>query len=238
MKFYSFVEASFSKADADPADGKGGKMWVEGIASNSRRDADKQILKAEGFELDYLMNHGFFNWHHGASKSAALVIGEPTESRVVDGQLFVKGFLYDSSPKAREVYDLGRTLEKDSSRRRLGFSIEGKALAFDPQDPSVITKAVIKHVAITFAPKNVDTGMVITKADDDGEDFGVDYSNSEPELIGFSPVSEGPADDSLTKSELLLELFTQYDDMTFEKAEGIYEIARQIDAMRLGAENG
>src|SRR5690606_2837507 len=52
-----------------------------------------------------------------------------------------------------------------SPDRRMGFSIEGKALDRDPLNPKRITKARITGVAITASPKNPNTLMSIVKGE-------------------------------------------------------------------------
>ena len=79
--------------------------------------------------------------------------------------------LYSDSQLAKDVYGLAELLQKNSKKRRLGFSIEGKVLERDPLDESKITKARLTGLAITHIPKNPATICEIMKGERDGFDM-------------------------------------------------------------------
>ena len=172
--FKFFVPLEISKAkDADGEE----VMKIGGIASTADKDSDNEVLEPEGFDLSYFLKNGFINWNHQSKTNPATVIGEPTKAEITDKGLYIEGELYKDSPVAKQVWDLAKTLEKSSKNRRLGFSIEGKALERDLLDKKRITKAKITGVAITASPKNPCTIMDILKGEATG--FESEYNVSE-----------------------------------------------------------
>lgn len=140
------------------------EMIVGGVASDLTRDVDEEILDPNGFEVDYLMQSGFVNWHHATQESPSTIIGEPLEAFTKNDKFFVKARLYDFQPLAHEVYAMASELAKNSSNRKLGWSIEGKKKEVNPLDKRFITKSRITGLAITPMPKNANTYLDIVKA--------------------------------------------------------------------------
>lgn len=149
------------------------KMQIAGIASTTDVDTDEEILLPKGFDLSYFTESGFVNWHHRQKDKPSAIIGEPSAAKIVAGgkQMHVVCDLYNT-PLAQEVFALGKVLEQQStSGRRLGFSIEGKVLERDKDNPKIVTKAAITGCAITYQPKNKATIAEIVKADGASPDF-------------------------------------------------------------------
>ena len=145
--------------------GKGkGKMRIKGVASTADVDTDEEILEPSGFVLDRLVKSGYFNYDHRARENPQFIVGEPDTAKIVNGQLYVEGNLYDT-PLAHDIYEFANTLSKSGSKRRLGFSIEGKALERDPFNQKRITKALLTGIAITPSPKNSNTIMDVIKGE-------------------------------------------------------------------------
>jgi len=143
-------------------------MKIGGIASTSAEDADGEFLDPKGFDLSYFVNSGFFNYNHQSKTDPNTIIGEPTKADITSDGLYVEGFLYPDNEIAKAVYKQAKTLEKNSSTRRLGFSIEGKALKRksnnkDHADFKVVEKAAITGCALTFSPKNPKTYVDLLK---------------------------------------------------------------------------
>lgn len=136
-------------------------MKLGGIASTMRRDTDGEVLDPSGFDVTYLKNSGILNYNHNKSPDA--VIGEPTLVEKRKEGLYVECMLYPDSSLAKSVYELGEVLEKNSKTRRLGYSIEGKALERDAFDKSRVTKAMITNLALTMSPKNMDSKVNLIK---------------------------------------------------------------------------
>lgn len=174
--FKFFLPIEFSKAKNNEGVEV---MKIGGIASTSAKDTDGEYLDPNGFDVSYFMKQGFFNWHHMAKNDPSTIIGEPTKAEIKSDGLYVEGFLYDDSPIAKSVWNTAKMLDKSSKTRRLGFSIEGKALkrrSEDEKDPNYkyIEKAAITGCAVTFMPKNPKTFLDIIKGDIEGSDFEYD----------------------------------------------------------------
>lgn len=165
--------------------GSDGEMKIAGIASTEDRDMDGQVLKPGGFDCSSLLKGGYINWHHGTTKNPGAIIGEPTAASIKkEGDknvLYIEGILYKGNKMAESVYQLAKSLEANSSGRRLGFSIEGEATEFDPSDPTIVKAARIDNVAITHMPKNTGSVMNIMKGIVQDYDF---LHNEEGGLAG------------------------------------------------------
>lgn len=139
-------------------------MKVKGIASTADVDSDGEVLLPIGFKLNRFLKSGLINWNHQGKTSPDKIIGEPTVAKVTsNGDLYIEGFLYPESDLAKSVWKLGETLQKNSKSRRLGWSIEGKALERDPMNAKRITAAEITGVAITHVPINMSTYVDLVK---------------------------------------------------------------------------
>lgn len=160
---------------ANDEDGKE-VMKVKGVASTNDEDSQEEILEPSGFDFSPFLDKGFLNFHHQGSKDPLANIGEPTKAFVKNNQFHIEGFLYPDNPIAKKVYDFANILKKNSKTRKMGFSIEGKALEKDPLNPKRITKSVITGCAITHAPINRNTFMDIVKGEqtDDAPIFNID----------------------------------------------------------------
>lgn len=177
-EFNFFIPATFEKGKSDKE-----LMRIKGIASSVAEDSDGETLHPSGFELDYLLTKGFFNWDHQSKKTAAAIIGEPDFAKIVNNgkQLYVEGYLYADSEEAKATYKLAQVLEKNSKTRRLGFSIEGQVIergcgpqylddkntilnpSFDPVLWAIVKRARITSIAITPMPKNPNTLLEVMK---------------------------------------------------------------------------
>lgn len=150
-------------------------MLLGGIASTADEDSDGEFLDPKGFDIKPLLESGMVNWHHQAKTCPGTIVGEPTKAEIRKDGLYIETKLYPSSPVARDIWELAKTLESDSDTRRLGYSIEGRVLERGSNDKTKpgykkITKAVITGVAITHQPKNPKTFANIIKGDID-DDF-------------------------------------------------------------------
>lgn len=170
--FKFFVPLEISKAK----DSEGKEvMKIGGIASTIDRDTDGEVLDPSGFQLDYFLNNGFVNWHHQSKTNPNAVIGEPTKAEIRKEGLYIEAELYKDSKIAQQVWDLAKTLDKNKSKRKLGFSIEGKVVERDALDEKFVKKAIITGVAITPSPKNSSTILDILKGhfNDEAEDVEI-----------------------------------------------------------------
>lgn len=150
-------------------------MRLTGVASTMDEDTDKEILDPNGFDCSYFMKAGFLNWNHNHSPEN--YIGEPVSVEIKDNKFYVTAELYNWSPLAKSVYTLAQNLQKSKSSRRLGFSIEGKALERDELNPNYVKKAAITGLALTMTPKNNRTFVDIIKGmlDPEEKEIALDY---------------------------------------------------------------
>lgn len=162
QNFNFFVPLELEKAKDDK--GKE-KMVFKGIASTIDKDSDGEFLDPKGFELDYFLKSGFTNWNHQSKNNPLAIIGEPTKATITSKGLYIETELYADSKLAKEVWDLAKAMDKSGSKRKLGFSIEGKKLEVDPTNDKIIKKAKITGVAITPTPKNANTFADICKGE-------------------------------------------------------------------------
>jgi len=154
-------------------------MRLAGIASARGEDADGEDLDPNGFDLTYLKNQGVINWNH--SKNPLLsAVGEPYEAKITKDGLHLTTHLYKDHPQAQEIWQLAKILKANSKTRRIGYSIEGKALERDPLNPKKVTKAAITGCALTLSPKNPKTFADIIKGNVE-EDYEPIYDETEEE---------------------------------------------------------
>jgi len=169
IKFWVPIE--FSKAKNEKGEEV---MKIGGIASTNAKDSDGEFLDPNGFDVSYFKKSGFLNWHHQTKNDPNAIIGEPTEAKITKDGLYIEGFLYKDNDLAKSVYNMAKVLQKNSSTRRLGFSIEGKALERDPLNDKIVKKAAITGCAITFSPKNPKTYLDIIKGNIE-DDYTPEY---------------------------------------------------------------
>ena len=222
-------------------------MRLGGIASTSDEDSDGEFLDPKGFDIQPLLSSGLVNWHHQAKGQPATIIGEPSKAEIRPEGLYIETDLYPSSQIAHDVWELAKTLEKDSKTRRLGYSIEGrvderKSSDRNSPDFNKIIKAVITGVAITHQPKNAQTFANIIKGE-----LGNDFEEKEEEEIVETEekaidTESGEAlkkesldkevkNQEFTKSQVMYKLFRDIPAITIEKAEKIYVMLNKLANM-------
>jgi len=157
-------------------------MKIKGVASTMDKDTDGEVLDPNGFDTSYLMDYGFLNWHHQTKTDPNAIIGEPTKAEVKDNKFYIEGDLYPWSPLAKSIYELAKNLKKSGSKRKLGFSIEGKATERDMLNDKFVKKAKITGVAITPMPKNPASFLDVMKGETDGL-YELEYDTEEEEKV-------------------------------------------------------
>jgi hypothetical protein len=143
-----------------------GNMYLEGIASTKDEDLESEVLDPRGFDLSYFKKQGTVNWNHQSKNNPNAIIGEPYIAKINSkGELFVKVKLYKDNPLAKATYETALMLEKNSDKRKLGFSIEGKRVEKTTNGGKTNTpKAMITGLAITHTPINFNTYAEVCKA--------------------------------------------------------------------------
>lgn len=138
-----------------------GKRIIRGIASTSNPDQQGESLVQKGLDVSYLLSKGWFNYDHDNTK----ILGYPTSADINDERMILEGVLLEGVPLADHVWNVACALAKSNSPRRLGFSVEGKVLERDKDNPKKILKAKIYNCAITPNPVNTEaTWDVVVKS--------------------------------------------------------------------------
>lgn len=142
MKF--FVPVHVAKSEHGT-----GEMRIGGFASTPDLDKENERVMQDGLDISEFLNHGFFNHDHDNT----IILGYPDKekTKITPEGFYVEGVLYDS-PEAIRIWNTAVAMEKSKSPKRLGFSIEGRALERDSEGK--ILKAKVTNVAITPTPVN------------------------------------------------------------------------------------
>lgn len=159
--FIPLDDSIFEKAGQDSPDYS--NMIVQGVASDNTTDADGEVLEPDGYILDRFLKNGLINYNHLSKNDPSFVIGEPIEAYVRNGKFFVKGKLYENQPMARKTWDAMIAMNKSGAKRKMGWSIEGKALERDPMNRNRIKRALITGIALTLTPVNGNSFADIVK---------------------------------------------------------------------------
>jgi hypothetical protein len=183
--FVPLDEKVIEKATKLPASERYNNMVLEGVASDDSEDIEEEILEPAGYVTNHFLNGGYINYEHLAKRSPKFIIGEPTFAEVKGNKFFIKAKLWPNSEVARDAWDKIIEMKESGSKRRPGWSIEGKALVRDPMNPKRIKKALITNCALTFAPVNGNTYADIVKGvqKEDYVDPIYDVDTEEKEFI-------------------------------------------------------
>ena len=171
---FSFaMEVSKSYAEVETHDdGTSTKMYITGVASNTRRDKQDQRFTRVGLEaIKTAIEEGIYDsegeWTEvpllsGHRKEWDDVLGYVTKAEIDDEEnLWITAELDETSSTARELY---RKVSKGNSRGRkpkLGFSVRGTVTKWHPVFDPEVQKSVphfdnllIKEISVTQQPAN------------------------------------------------------------------------------------
>lgn len=206
----------FEKADAP----EGKRRRIAGIISTETRDRQNEIVIQKGLDFtEFLGPFGFYNDNHGKEHKAVVGVPDPQGLKqfqkgdllpngdVAKSNLtWAEGHLLPNVQAAKDIWNLGRDLQKAGGGRGLGFSVEGGVVKRSGPNNKVIAKAKVRNVAITHHPVNQDTRMeVLAKSLTALEEVqGTDNQEQAEELIakaltvgttgaGFDPGSQPPS---------------------------------------------
>ena len=133
--------------------------WVEGHAATDRIDQQKEKLILSGMDYAPLLRSGIINFDH--MEGPENILGEPTEAKVIEKSnspsiFYTKGWLYQHVPRSQAVWNHLQELEKGEQpiTRKFGWSVQGGVLE---RRGNELVKSVVRHLAITHQPVNVDT---------------------------------------------------------------------------------
>ena len=138
------------------------ETWVGGVCTTDHQDQEEETLLQTGLDFGPFLDHGFLNDNHDKQTGGAVGIPQSASLRKLpDGHTgwYIEAKLLDNK-RAEEIKDLARALEHSGDgKRKLGFSVEGSILERDPEDPSLVRRAVVREVAITRCPVNKHTTL-------------------------------------------------------------------------------
>lgn len=151
---------------------------IGGFVSTESIDKQGEIVIQKGLDFGPFVAGGWFNDNH--SRATADIVGFPETAdfvqkgqRLPDGRTadrtgwYVEGYLLKGHAPADRLWQLAKSLQR--TKRRLGFSIEGKVTRrLEKSGMPVIASAVVKNVAITNCPVNGDTALEVLAKSLDG----------------------------------------------------------------------
>ena len=148
LDFETYVPLSeiYKSSNNDKSD----NYIVTGIASNSDRDLQGEVICPEGLDISYLLSSGYIDYEHDKDS----VIGVPIEDGTyVDSDgLHLKALIFGDDPRVQKMFKLQQHFDDSGVDRNLGFSIEGKVLDRDVTDESIVREVMVSGVALTYRP--------------------------------------------------------------------------------------
>jgi len=193
------------------------KAPIAGIVSTDGVDLQGDKIIQEGCDWDYFLKRGWLNYEH--KQGPEFIVGYPTKvkSTVHDGKnaTMIEGYLLLDRPRAKEVYESAKAIQKASDGRSIGFSVEGQVLQRDPKDPKRILKARILNVSVTAHPVNPDARLEV-------------LARSLMELDGITNTSDKVVNSDSLSGVTQTEGVTMTDDQTNKGMVG-YQSAAQPD---------
>ncbi|HUV63549.1 MAG TPA: hypothetical protein VMW24_06590 [Sedimentisphaerales bacterium] len=164
---------------------KDGDLRIRGVITTEHRDREGEVVLQDGLDFTEFQKCGYFNDNHSKGTAQGAVLGYPLEiskGKTADGKKchIVDGVLFKHYKPARDIFELASAMQQDPRKaRKLGFSLQGKiqsrvgqpTIAKSMPDGSTqfvgdhVSKAIVRHVAITHSPVNEYTGLeALTKA--------------------------------------------------------------------------
>lgn len=161
-----------------------------GIASAESVDVDGDSLLRKNLDISYLQKRGYVNWDH--SRDPLNQLGYCTKAEVVSvdqlpelesllgipleksASIYVEGVLYKHNPRAKEVFDLLKSIP-EGQEGSLGLSVEGGMIR---AEDGGVKRAMVRGIAITPAPTHPDTLCRLMKALSSPVNTGVGYDGT------------------------------------------------------------
>lgn len=169
---------------------------IGGIISTDTVDLQGDRILQSGCDWSYFLKRGWFNYEH--KPGAENIVGIPkavTPVTLAEGKqgTRVEGFLLLDRPRANEVYQAAKAIQKSGDGRSIGFSVEGQVLQRDPANPKIVTKARILNVSVTAHPVNPDARLEVLARSLDANilDIGADNYNSVHNLEESNDMTKG-----------------------------------------------
>lgn len=190
FNFFVPIEAVSKSGESE----KDEKRLIQGIASTDDKDLQGEIVAQKGIDFSYFLKFGYINEDH--KDGPEYRVGEPIEARLTANGLWIKAELYNdpNKPRADVWWKHIKTLSNSSSKRKVGFSIQGKVLR---RDGNTIVKCWLQDVAITVSPVNTKTWAEICKSL--SQETWCDHP-WEDDCVGGCCACNGPVDEKEEKA--------------------------------------
>lgn len=121
---------------------------IGGYCSTEHLDRQSEVVLQKGLDFSDFISYGYFNDNHNQGTSALVGVPESAEFHKGKGW-YTTGHLLKGFSRSDDIWALAKSLE--GTKRRLGFSIEGKVVE---RNGNKIVKAKIRNVAVTNCPVN------------------------------------------------------------------------------------
>lgn len=129
--------------------------YVRGWATTPDLDLEGDIILPEEIDISYFLSRGYINYEH--KSGVGYRVGVPTQHTYVDPEkgLFVEARLFMDNPYAQDMWNLANGLSSVRDETRiLGFSVEGRVMSRNVDDPRILEGIQVEHVALTTNPAN------------------------------------------------------------------------------------
>ncbi len=227
---------TFLKAGPDGKDRR-----IGGICTTDEMDKQMETILQSGLDFGPFLKGGYFNDNHDAATDAVLGYPDKAELKSLpDGHRgwYVEGHMLNTD-RANRIWELANDLQKHD--RKLGFSVEGRILERDSDDPRLIKKAVVTEVAITKCPVNPGTALAVlakslsagSAISDPGVSPGEGFPLRAESLEGIgSKKKRKKRRRRLNKSEAFIVLKAMHPGLTDEAADLIVSYAQRHYPLR------
>jgi hypothetical protein len=151
----------YTTFDIEKGKEESNKIKIGGIISTDAKDQEGDILLQEGMDWTYFLDRGYFNYEHQQGPENILGVPDKVELIELNGKKATKveGFLLMDTPKAKDVYQSIKAIDKAGVGRQIGFSVEGQVIERDLDNPKIVKRAKILNVSITAHPVNPDAKL-------------------------------------------------------------------------------
>ena len=193
------------------------KAPIAGIVSTEGEDLQGDRIMQSGCDWDYFLRRGWLNYEH--QQGPEFIVGYPTvvKPTMHDGNkaTMIEGYLLLDRPRAKEVYESAKAIQKAADGRSIGFSVEGQVLQRDPKDPKKILKARILNVSVTAHPVNPDARLEVLARSLMELDANINSSDTDTNNDSLSGVTQtegvSMTDDQANKSMVVYQAPAQPD---------------------------
>ena len=155
----------FEKAEAP----QGKRRRFGGVISTESSDRQGEVILQRGLNFNPFLKSGWFNDNHDKTMDGILGYPESVKAfkkgdKLPNGDTakvtgtWTEGYMLGTT-RANKVWELGQALK--NTGRSLGFSVEGNITKRQGRLRKTIAEAVVKNVAITHCPVNLDSRLEI-----------------------------------------------------------------------------